>query len=185
LFYQYDNEEHESKAKEVLSGLGEFVIAFERICAEMRSCIFCIYRREGLRNQGLAQVVVNKAAAEGLRTTLGGLYAELRDQDEEDKKHVKQLLSRIDHLGTIRNELLHAEWFLNYDYQNATREFYALALKHNASQSGAYSLKIPISKEILNIHIHEATEILVLIGRLGICMNQKGLKVSEMLSKSL
>jgi hypothetical protein len=186
VFYQYDNEEHERKAKEVLAGLGEFVVAFERVCASMRSCIFCIFRREGLTNQGLAQVVVNKAAIEGLRTTLGGLYAELRDQDDEDKKQVKALLSRIDGLGTTRNQLLHAEWYLNSDYEGASDEFIALALKGNSSQSqGAFTLSIPVTKSKLNEHVREATEILVLLRRLTICMNQKGFKVSEMFSKPL
>ena len=186
MFYQYDNEEHELKAKEVLSGLGEFVISFERVCASMRSCIFCIFRREGLKNQGLAQVVVNKAAIEGLRTTLGGLYAELRDQDKEDKKQVKILLSRIDKLGTTRNQLLHAEWFLNYDYEDASDEFIALALKNNSSQNqGAYALKIPVTKNKLNENVREAMEILVLLRRLSICINQNGLKVSEIFAKPL
>ena len=186
MFYQYDNEEHEEKAKEVLAGIGEFVIAFERVCAEMRSCIFCIFRKSGLNNQGLSQVVINKAAAEGLRTTLGGFYAEVREQDKDDKKLVKKLLKRIDELGTVRNQLLHAEWFLNYDYENASDEFTALALKHHASQNqGAYSFTIPVTKESLNLHVKEATEILVLLRRLTICMNQNGFKVSEMLSKSL
>jgi len=186
VFYQYDNEEHEQKAKEVLVGLGEFVIAFERVCAEMRSCIFCIFRKEGLTNQGLAQVVANNAAIEGLRTTLGGLYAELRDQDEEDKKQVKNLLARIDRLGTTRNQLLHAEWFLNYDYKKAGDEFIALALKSNSNQSrGAFALTIPVTKTKLTECVREATEISVLLRRLAICMNQKGFRVSEMFARQL
>ena len=119
MFYKYDNQEHEIKAKEVLAGLGEFVIAFERVCAEMRSCVLCTFRREGLQNQGLSQVIVNKAAAETLRFTLGGIYSELRGQDAEDQQIVKSLLARIDKLGTTRNQLLHAEWYLNYNYENA------------------------------------------------------------------
>lgn len=186
MFYQYDNEQHEKKAQEVLAGLGEFVVAFERVCSEMRSCIFCIFRREGLNNQGLAQVTVNKAAAEGLRATLGGLFSELKDQNEADKQQVKELLKRIDKLGSTRNELLHAEWFLNYDYENAGEEFTALALKSNTSQNqGAYGIKVPVTKDSLSSYVREATEILVLLRRLSICMNQKGFIVNKMLSKPL
>jgi hypothetical protein len=186
VFYQYDNADHEAKAKTVLAGLGEFVIAFERVCAEMRSCILCAFRREGLKNQGLSQVVINKSAVEALRSTLGGLFSELRGQDGEDKNAVKNLLARIDNLGSTRNELLHAEWYLNYDYEDASDEFTALALKHNTSQNGgAYSLKIPVTKAILDEHVKEATEILVLLRRLAICLNQNGFKVSETLSRPL
>ena len=64
-------------------------------------------------------------------------------------------------------------------------EFTALALKHNAGQNrGAYSLKI-VTKACLDEHVKEATEILVLLRRLAICLNQRGFKVSEMLSKPL
>ena len=186
MFFQYDNEQHEEKAKEILAGLGEFVIAFERVCSAMRSCIFSAFKKAGLHNQGLAQIVVNKSAAEGLRTTLGGVFHETREQDDEDRKAVRNLLGRIDKLGSVRNELLHAEWFLNYDYEEANEEFRALALKMNSSQnSGAYGLKISVTKESLNCHVKEATEILVLLNRLATCLNQNGLKVSEMLSKPL
>lgn len=186
MFYQYDNEAHEAKARDVLAALGEFTIAFERVCAEMRSCISCAFRREGLKNQGLSQIVVNKATAEPLRTALGGIYSELNDQDEEDKKHVKNLLSRIDRLSTTRNKLLHAEWFLNYDYEGANENFIALALKRDYGQNnGAYALKIAVTKNTLEQHTREATEILVLLRRLVICLNQKDEKVSEMFSRPL
>ena len=186
MFYKYENKEHEEKATEVLAGLGEFVISFERVCAGMRSCIHCAFRSSGLDNQGLSQVLINKLAAESLRTTLGGVFSELRDQDDEDRKVVRGLLARIDKLGTIRNELFHAEWFLNYDYEEANDEFRALALKMNSSQSsGAYGLKIFVTKESLNQHVKEASEVQLLVSRLATCLNQKGLKVSEMLSKPL
>lgn len=136
--------------------------------------------------QGLSQVVTNKLAAEALRSTFGGLFSELQGQDAEDKKAVTELLARIDKLGTIRNQLLHAEWYLNYDYEDADNEFTALALKHNASQNrGAYSLKLPVTKATLNGHVRDATEALVLLRRLVFCLNQTGFKVSKVLSKPL
>lgn len=186
MFYEYENADHEAKAMAILTGLGEFIIAFERVCAGMRNCIFCAFRREGLKNQGLAQVFLNKVAAESLRSTLGGVFSELQGQDEEDKEAVKRLLSRIDTLGSTRNKLSHAEWFLNCDYENANDEFTALALKHNVSQNGgAFSLRIPVTQAFLNGQMREATEILVLLNRLAVCLNQTGFKVSEMLSRPL
>lgn len=186
VFYRYDSEDHEKKATEVLARLGEFIIYFERVCAGMRSCIHCAFRRSGLQNHGLSQVVINKLAAEGLRTTLGAVFQELPDQDDDDKKIVRDVLARIDRLGSIRNELLHAEWFFNYEYEEAGDEFYALALKSNSSQnSGANSLKISVTKESLNQHIKESTEIQIFLTRLATCLNEKGLKVSEALSKPL
>lgn len=186
MFYQYENEDHERKAKEVLAGLGEFVIAFERVCAGMRSCIHCAFHREGLKNQALSQAFVNPLAAEGLRTALGGVFMELRDQDEDDKKTVSRLLKRIDDLAQTRNKLLHAEWFLNYNYEGADEEFFALALKPHLKQSkGVTFIESDVSRRVLDEHLREATEILVLVSRLATALNQGGLKVSEYLSKPL
>ncbi len=49
-FYQYDSKEHRERAEAVLTSLGKFVVSFERICAGMRNCIFCAFKREGLKN---------------------------------------------------------------------------------------------------------------------------------------
>lgn len=186
MFYQYDNDEHETKAKDVLAGLGEFVVSFERVCSGMRGCIHSIFRREGLTNQMLCQVTINKLAADGLKTMLGALFVELRDQDEEDKGEVSKLLRDIGKLGETRNNLLHAEWFLNYDYEESSEEFVALALKSNMTQSaGALHIKIPVSRSILNSHIEEATKLQVKLRRLDICLAQKGFKVSKFLSEPL
>ena|GEM_PF-3174603 len=141
-FYQYDSEEHRERADAVLTRLGKFVVAFERISAGMRSCICCAFTREGLKNQGLCQALINGKAAAGVREALGSIFTELRDQDEADRACVKNLLGRIASLAEKRNTLLHAEWHLNYDYEGATDDFLAFAMKLGSSQS-----TVPNSKE--------------------------------------
>lgn len=185
-FSEYSNEDHRAKAVAILASLGNFVVAFERVCAAMRHCIFASFRREGLKNQGLSQVVVNGKAAAFLRETLGAVYAELPDQDEKDRVCVKSVLARVASLATRRNEFLHAEWYTNYDYDGATDEFNALALKYGSSQSdGAFTIPISVNEATLRDSLREATEIQVLLNRLAICLNQKGHKVSEHLNRPL
>lgn len=185
-FSEYSDEEHEAKATAVLAALGRFVVAFERVCAAMRGCIHITFAREGLKNQGLSQIMVNGKAVAGLREMLGGVYAELRDQDDEDKACVTKLLKRVESLAEHRNSLLHAEWHMNYDYEGATDEFTALALKHRASPTqGASFIPIGVAEESLQKLIREATEVQVLMNRLCVCMHQNGFKVSEHLARPL
>ena len=185
-FLEYSDEDHAANTVAVFAALGNFVVAFERVCVAMRQCIFISFRREGLTNQALSQLVVYGTAAAGLRETLGKVYVELRDQDEEDKASVKNLLARVERLAEKRNTLLHAEWYTNYNYEGATEEFTALALKHGASQKdGAYSIHISVTEMSVKGHIREATEIQVLLNRLATCLNQRGYKVSEHLALPL
>ncbi|MBA2409039.1 MAG: hypothetical protein H0V62_04425 [Gammaproteobacteria bacterium] len=185
-FYQYDSEEHRERADAVLTRLGKFVVAFERISAGMRSCICCAFTREGLKNQGLCQALINGKAAAGVREALGSIFTELRDQDEADRACVKNLLGRIASLAEKRNTLLHAEWHLNYDYEGATDDFLAFAMKLGSSQKhGAYFEGMDVNVIRLEELIREALEIQVLVDRLGTCLNQRGLKVSDMLSRPL
>jgi hypothetical protein len=186
MFCEYQSDDHEAQATALLAQLGKFVVSFERVCAGMRSCLYCAFRKEGLTNLGLCQAVVHGKGAAALRETLGAVYAELNDQDDDDKNCVKSLLLRIRALAEQRNRLLHAEWHLNYDYDGADETFYALALRLSANQkNGSYAESISVSAKMLSELIKEATEIQVLLHRLAICLNQKGFKVSEMFGKSL
>ncbi len=82
--------------------------------------------------------------------------------------------------------MLHAEWHLNYDYEGATDDFMAFAVKLGSSQKhGAYFKRTDLNVAWLEDLIHEALEIQVLVDRLGTCLNQRGLKVSDMLSRPL
>ncbi len=186
MFYEYQSEDHEKQATALLTELGKFVVSFERVCAGMRSCLLCAFRKEGLKNQGLCQAVIHGEGAAALRETLGAVCAEMRSLDEDDKLCLKTLLSRIQSLAEQRNGLLHSEWHLNYDYDEADETFHAMALRLAVSQrDGSYAQTIDVSAQALSSLIHEATEIQVLLHRLAICLNQKGFKISEMFAKSL
>ena len=176
MFYEYDSADHEEQATALLAELGKCVVSFERVCAALRNCIYCAFRKEGL-NQDQCHKMMHKKSVRPLREMLGDKFEKLADQDDDDRTCVTTLLSRIDKLAEQRNCFVHSEWHLNFDYENADEDFHALALKD--------LLPISINNETLCNHVHEATEIQVLLNRLAICLNQKGFKVSEMFVKSL
>ncbi len=174
MFYEYDSADHEEQATALLAELGKCVVSFERVCAGMRNCIYTVSRKEG-RNHDQCQKDLHRKTAGPLREKLGEVFKQLSDRDDEDRKCVTTLLSRIKTLTDERNCFLHSEWHLNFDYENADEDFHALALKD--------LLPISIDKEALCNHIREATEIQVLLHRLAICLNQKRFKLSEMFER--
>jgi hypothetical protein len=117
---------------------------------------------------------------------LGEVYARLRDQDEKDKACVKGLLGRVAALTETRNSLLHAEWHMNYDYEGATNEFTAIAIKDGWNhKEGAYVIPRDVTESSLQGNIRDARAVQVLLRRLIVSLNQKGFKVSEQFARPL
>jgi len=81
---EFSGEKHRAQADEFMLELGRFGIAFERVCEGMRSVILDIFRSEGLKHQGLSQVVVGDKASAELQVLLGALFSELRARTDAD-----------------------------------------------------------------------------------------------------
>lgn len=184
MFSSYADKTHEAQAREFIAYLGEFVIAFERVCEAMRQSILLVFKKEGLRNQALAQVLVADRTASHLRELLGQLYACLSDQDEADQREVATLLKRVGELSTFRNQLLHSCWGLGD--KASPVELIATAFKLKANQkSGAYAEILGFSASYIQEKIAEATAIQVLLDRLGTCLLQRGFKVEAEFGRTL
>ena len=176
----------DAHALAIFTSLGRFIVSFEKVCAAMRQCIHIIFHREGLKNQGLSQVVVNGKPFSILREVLAATYSELRDQDKDDRAIVAKLLIEVNALAEERNRLLHAEWFTNSNYEGATDEFIALTIKLSASQKdGAYFVPVGVSAASLECSKVNATRSLARLKQLAVCLNQSGYKVSEFLARPL
>ena len=181
MFKEFESEEHEKAVKEIRGLLGEFVIAFEAICASMRSCIHCAFKREGLQNQLLSQAVVNGQSGTPLRLTLWAVCSSLRDQDDDDLLCIKTLISDIERLTTQRNGFMHSEWHLNANYEDAGEEFIGLLPGAKTHKNRGPEFKTDhITVEKLQELMNDTRSIRVRLHKLGICLNQNGFKVSEM-----
>lgn len=71
---EFANDEHRAQAEEFLLEHGRFCIAFERVCEAMRYAILWIFQSEGLKHQGLAQVVIGDKSSAELQVILGALF---------------------------------------------------------------------------------------------------------------
>lgn len=60
---EFADDAHRAQAEEFLLELARFAVAFERVCEAMRHAIVLTFQSEGLKHQGLAQVVIGDKAS--------------------------------------------------------------------------------------------------------------------------
>ena len=150
----------------------------------MRFNVMFILRRQGLKNQGMEQVIIGDKAAAELRELLGALYFELPNQDDGDHKAVKALLKSIQDLTEKRNTLLHSCW--NLGTEAAKEEFEAYAIRFRRKQNQGAVPEVPsYSASKVNEFRQEAIRIQVLLGRLQYCVCQSGFKVCKEFGRSM
>lgn len=184
-FSEFANSEHRTQAEEFLLELGRFAVAFERVCEGMRNVILTIFHSEGLKHQGLSQVVVGEKTSAELQVLLGALFAELRSRtDEEDRKAVHGLIMDVKNLTEQRNRVIHSAW--RFGSNAAFAELYATAIRHRAKlKRGAVPEIQGLSAQYLRELVAKATALQVKLGRLNYCILQRGFKVAVELAKPL
>jgi hypothetical protein len=182
---EFADDEHRAQAEEFLLELGRFAVAFERVCEGMREAILAIFLSEGLKHQGLAQVVVGDKTSAELQVLLGALFSELRARtDEEDRKAVHFLITEVMDLTEHRNRVVHSAW--RFGNNAAFAELYATAIRPRAKlKRGAVPEIHGISAQYLRELVAKATAIQVKLQRLNRCVLQPGFKVAAELAKPL
>lgn len=184
IIKKYADQKHKQQAEAFIFAVGQFVIEFERVCEAMRYNIMFSMRSQGLKNQGMEEVVIGDKAAAELRELMGALYCELPNQDEADKEAVRKLLKSIFDLTEKRNILLHSNWQLGS--KAAEGEFYASTLRFRKKQNkGAVPELYGHSADYVHSLSEEARRIQIYLSRLQYCICQKGFKISKELSKKL
>lgn len=184
-FSEFADDEHQAQAEELLLELGRFAVAFERVCEGMRHTIISIFHSEGLKHQGLSQVVIGDKASAELQVLLGALFAELRARnDDEDRKLVHGLLNEVMVLTEQRNLVIHSAW--RFGNNAAFAELYATAIRPRTKlKKGAVPEIHGLSAQYLRELTRKATELQVKLQRLNYCVLQSGFKVSTELAKPL
>lgn len=184
-FSEFSDDQHRAQAEEFMLELGRFAVAFERVCEAMRHTVELIFLSEGLKHQGLAQVVIGDKASAELQLLVGALFAELRSRtDEADQKAVQALLKEVDSLTTVRNLVVHGAW--RFGKNAAYAEFYATTVRPRTKKTkGAVPELQGVSASYLRELTEQSNILQVKLQRLHCCVFQKGFKVSDELARSL
>ncbi|HBP90602.1 MAG TPA: hypothetical protein DD706_23275 [Nitrospiraceae bacterium] len=184
-FSEFSDDEHRAQTEELLLELGRFGVAFERVCEAMRHTVLSIFHSEGLKHQGLAQVVIGDKGSAELQTLVGALLFELRRRvNKEDMKAVQILLKEVKELTEERNVVVHSAWRL--DQNGAFAELYATTIRPRTRQTkGAVTEVHGISARYLWRLTARSSGLQVKLQRLQTAILQKGLKIHTELSKPL
>lgn len=165
--------------------LGRFGIAFERVCEGMRSVILDIFQSEGLKHQGLSQVVVGDKGSAELQILLGALFTELRSRtDDTDQKAVRDLLKEVKELTEARNMVIHSAW--QFGRNAAFAEMYATSIRPRTKQTkGAVPELHGLSASYLRALTETCKKLQVQFRRVQYSILQTGFKVSTELARPL
>lgn len=134
MFKEYADERHREQAEKFIFAMGKFVLAFERVCDTLRYLIMFTLRSQGLKNQNMEQVIIGDKTASELALLFGALYFELPNQDDADKKIIRDLLTTIKEIIEKRNILLHSNWSLGEKAADADSELYAATVRYRTKQ---------------------------------------------------
>jgi hypothetical protein len=181
---EYADDRHQQQAEEFIMELGKFVLAFERVCDAMRFLIMFMLRSQGLKNQGMEQVIVGDKASAELQVLLGAIYCELPNQDEKDRKCVKDVLKEFKEITEKRNVLLHSSW--NVGNEAADQELFAATVRFRAKQNQGSGTEVHgISASGVRALSDQLKRVQVLLQRLQYCVMQSGFKVEVEFSKPM
>ena len=182
---EFADDQHRAQAEEFLLEHGRFCIAFERVCEAMRYAILWIFESEGLKHQGLAQVVVGDKASAELQVILGALFTELRARyGDEDRSAVRALLKEVKELTEARNVVVHSAW--RFGKNAAYAELYATTVRPRTKQNhGAVPELQGVSAAYLRQLTRQSTEIQTKLQRLHQCILRSGLNVAAHLAEPL
>lgn len=107
------NEQPQKVAVEaILASYGRFCVTFELAVFRLRTLLEAVLRIEGLKNQGVVQVLFANQTAEPLRALLYPLIAQIRTLTKEESKAINNILTRFQDLIEQRNVVVHSTWFL-------------------------------------------------------------------------
>lgn len=143
------------------SAIGEFVVAFEGSTMWIRYGLIAILQHGGLRQGSLGDVIFNHRiySAEPLFSVYASLSAEALPNNEAVRSAFSSLRERFANLCKLRNDLLHAIYFIGPDVNYVTDraqppDFHAE--RRTPDKDGARVVDVARSLEEMGKHIAEA-----------------------------
>src|SRR5687767_164011 len=100
-------EKYKAQTEELYAAIWRFAVKFEHVCHAMSNTILWALQSDGLRTQRLADAVLAGLTADPLRKIFGAVLAEVRADDEQDKKIIANVLKRVQKLTERRNDVIH------------------------------------------------------------------------------
>ena len=154
---------HDRQTAEQYEQIGRFVVGFENACTSLRDGILFSLQIDGLRTQGLVQILTNNKfmtaaplieAYEAIMTEVGARA------DPIQKKNLEQVSKEFRKLMGERNRIVHGHWFIGYAAVGDPDFSEIKGFKGNPSkESGMRSQHFHISVEDLADLVERASDL--------------------------
>ena len=154
---------HDRQTAEQYEQIGRFVVGFENACTSLRDGILFSLQIDGLRNQGLVQILTNNKfmtanplieAYEAIMTEVGARA------DLIQKKDLEQVSKEFRKLIPERNRIVHGHWFIGHAAVDDPDFSEIKGFKGNPSkESGMRSQHFHTSVEELADLVERATDL--------------------------
>lgn len=156
---------------ELYAAIGKFCVEFEQLCFEIQNTIMTILDREGLQNEGLLKILLAGDTAEPLRQKLLALLPMTVSLNDQEKKIVKNIFSRIQKLINLRNDILHATWFVGWVREPIDMAKSAMGQKYDKNKEGKNTKKFNYKVADFSELTEKAMRLKSLIVRLKVCLS--------------
>jgi len=154
------------QTEQIYAAIGRFAVKFEHVCHAMHSGVMNLLQQDGLRDQRLANAVLEGLTAEPLRRTFAATVAHVRgDQLVGDEKRIlANILNRVTRLTEARNDLIHRTWFVGWaaptaedfstvsgwKFRNTTKGVEFRPLKYTAAEFDSLSAQADELADLVN-----------------------------------
>jgi hypothetical protein len=118
--------DREEQMAEAYAAIGRYTVEFEQLVHALRLWATFLLTGAGLKNQGMAQAIVNSRAmnVQSLRALLQSFLAETefysKDRDPDAAKIIDHLFKLIGDRIEERNKILHGTWYIGWGNEGTT-----------------------------------------------------------------
>lgn len=158
-----------TQSQELYRSIGEFAVAFEQMNGALWNCAMWLLAMAGLRDQGVAQIVLAKLTADPLRDLVRSLIGHIRSPNPDEEKIISDLFNRHLALTQKRNDYLHGEWFIGWGNADTTDWSIAHGHKLDRNKSGPNVKAFKFTAADFDELTKEARELEKLFFRLSAC----------------
>lgn len=159
------------QTKDLYAALGRFAVEFEHICNYLRLIIMTILSKEGLNNDKVMQIILADQTAEPLRALVMPLISETQELTEADRKIVSKILTLVQELTKIRNNVIHGTWYIGWVSIGNDECTGAPGVKFKKDQKGAATKNFDWKTKDFDDLANKAVELWKLLARLNGCIS--------------
>jgi hypothetical protein len=165
---------YDKQTAEQFAAIGRFIVAFEWLCTALRWGTAWALQREGLRNQGVSNILLNNKylTAGPLVALHDAILTEIGARKDPTQEAVfDQISKEFGCLTEVRNLYVHANWFIGWA-NSASRDFSEIGgYKGNPSKkSGDGIIGVPEKIGDILDKVERAETLLHLINRAHGCL---------------